>query len=301
MDIGAALNVLGTDRLSYLAVGELDDNQQTLFQEQFGDRLALSRNTEAFDLSQLTQSLHTNLTALGLLSFIVGVFIVFNAVNFSLSARTKVFRVLDELGVPAPEVGLAILIETLIWSLTGALLGTLLAQPVSTALMPAVASTMQNIYGAHVSSVPLFNGELFLKALALASAGLAMTLMLPLMLIALEPTARATPGPIQVGRSNSRALAAGGRRRGVAAARASRGSAAVRWGGRRGGPVHDVRVGGAGVRRVVSYGAGSVAWKQRGGGAAAAAEGAERHAGAHHRRDEAEYPVRLRRRTPLQV
>ncbi len=210
MDIGAALNVLGTDRLSYLAVGELDDNQQTLFREQFGDRLALSRNTEAFDLSQLTQSLHTNLTALGLLSFIVGVFIVFNAVNFSLSARTKVFRVLDELGVPAPEVGLAILIETLIWSLTGALLGTLLAQPVSAALMPAVASTMQNIYGAHVSSVPLFNGELFLKALALASAGLAMTLMLPLMLIALEPTARATPGPIQVGRSNSRALAAVG-------------------------------------------------------------------------------------------
>ena len=210
MDIGAALDVLGKDRLSYIAAGALDDHQQTVFDEDFSDRLALSRNTDALDLSQLTQSLHTNLTALGLLSFVVGVFIIFNAVHFSLHARTHLFRVLGELGVPTEAVILAIVIETLIWSLVGAILGTLLAQPISAALMPAVASTMQNIYGASVSSVPIFNGELFVQAFALATIGLALALMLPLMLIVAKPASRVTTGPNDPARRSSGLLAAAG-------------------------------------------------------------------------------------------
>ena len=145
MDLGAALSLFETDRVSYLAASGLTASERTSFVDQFGDRLVLSNQSEALDLSQLTQSLHTNLTALGLLSFVVGTFIVFNAVNFSLHARRETLRVLSDLGAVREAIVTAIAIESLVWALLGALLGTLLAQPLSAALMPAVAATMQNI------------------------------------------------------------------------------------------------------------------------------------------------------------
>ena len=181
IDLGAALSIFETDRVSYVAAPPLTPSEQDRFIDQFGDRLVLSNQSEALDLTQLTQSLHTNLTALGLLSFVVGTFIVFNAVNFSLHARQHTLRVLRDLGAMRQSVIAAIAIESLIWAVTGALLGTLLAQPLSGALMPAVAATMQNIYGASVSSLPVFNAGLFWEALLLALAGLTLALVVPLL------------------------------------------------------------------------------------------------------------------------
>ena len=181
IDVGAALSIFETDRVSYVAAPPLTPSEQVRFADQFGDRLVLSNQSEALDLTQLTQSLHTNLTALGLLSFVVGAFIVFNAVNFSLHARQQTLRVLRDLGAVRQAVIAAITIESLVWAVTGALLGTLLAQPLSATLMPAVAATMQNIYGASVSSVPVFNAGLFWEALLLALAGLTLALVLPLL------------------------------------------------------------------------------------------------------------------------
>ena len=181
IDLGAALSIFETDRVSYLAAPPLTPSEQARFVNQFGDRLVLSNQSEALDLTQLTQSLHTNLTALGLLSFVVGTFIVFNAVNFSLHARQQTLRVLRDLGAVSQAIIAAIVIESLIWAVTGALLGTLLAQPLSAALMPAVAATMQNVYGASVSSLPVFNVGLFWESLLLALAGLILALVLPLL------------------------------------------------------------------------------------------------------------------------
>lgn len=181
IDLGAALSIFETDRVSYLAASTLTPGEQARFVDQFGDWLALSNQSEALDLTQLTKSLHTNLTALGLLSFVVGTFIVFNAVNFSLHARQQTLRVLRDLGAARQAIVAAISIESLIWAVSGALLGTLIAQPLSAALMPAVAATMQNIYGASVSSLPVFNAGLFWEALLLAFAGLTLALVLPLL------------------------------------------------------------------------------------------------------------------------
>ena len=181
IDLGAALSLFETDRVSYLAAPPLTETEQRRFADQFGDRLMLSNKSQALNLAQLTQSLHTNLTALGLLSFVVGTFIVFNAVNFSLHARQQTLRVLRDLGAVRQAILAAIAIESLVWAVTGALLGTLLAQPLSAALMPAVAATMKNIYGASVSSLPVFNTGLFWEALLLAFTGLILALVLPLL------------------------------------------------------------------------------------------------------------------------
>ena len=65
-----------------------------------------------------------NLTALGLLSFVVGTFIVFNAVNFRCMLGNKPSACWD-LGAARQAIVAAIAIESLVWAGTGALLGTL--------------------------------------------------------------------------------------------------------------------------------------------------------------------------------
>ena len=180
MDVGAVLSLFETNRVSYLAASHLTESEQHQISEVFDDRLLATNNSQALDLTQLTQSLHTNLTALGLLSFVVGTFIVFNAVHFSLHARRQTLRVLGDLGAARRNVTAAILLEAFVWAVVGASLGTLLAQPLSAALMPAVAATLSNIYGASVSSLPVFNVDLFLQALLLAMSGLLLAMVVPL-------------------------------------------------------------------------------------------------------------------------
>ena len=180
MDVGAALDLLNTDKFSYLAAGNLTPIQLDRFNELFGDRLKVSTSTDAVDLKQLTQSLHTNLAALGLLSFVVGIFIVFNAVNFTLEARKQTLEVMRDLGAPDWSILLSIMFEAFIWALIGSVMGVLIAQPLSTGLMPAVASTMQDVFGASVSSKPSLDIELFLRAFLLALAGMCFALVLPM-------------------------------------------------------------------------------------------------------------------------
>ena len=199
MDLGAALSLFETNRVSYLAAARLTASEQQLIAMEFENRLEVINNSEALDLTQLTQSLHTNLTALGLLSFVVGTFIVFNAVHFSLHARRQTLSILTDLGAGRSAVIAAIFLEASLWAFLGALLGTLLAQPLSAALMPAVAATLQNIYGASVSSLPVFNADLFWQALLLALSGLLLAMVFPLI--------RSLDNPAVTGRASNEASA----------------------------------------------------------------------------------------------
>ena len=62
------------------------------------NRLRLVANEQSLDLAELTESLHIQLSAMSLLSFAVGLFIVFNAVRFALNARATTIATLQELG-----------------------------------------------------------------------------------------------------------------------------------------------------------------------------------------------------------
>ena len=87
IDIGAALDLSGTDFFSYLAVGTITATELSRLRAYLPDDLELTENQQHLDLRELTQSLHSHLTAMSLLSFAVGLFIVFNAVRFSLWYR----------------------------------------------------------------------------------------------------------------------------------------------------------------------------------------------------------------------
>jgi putative ABC transport system permease protein len=180
MDIGAAMTVLGRTRFSYLAVGGLTPVEQAALSSILPAQLQLVANQQSLDLSELTQSLHSNLTAMSLLSFAVGLFIVFNAVRFSLNARSTTLATLQELGVSVRLLSVAIAVETMILSIIGAAAGVTLGYLLGMQLLPAVANSMQNLYGAVIDHHLLLQPLTILKAWGMTLAGLLFALGWPL-------------------------------------------------------------------------------------------------------------------------
>jgi putative ABC transport system permease protein len=180
MDVGAALSVLERSSFSYLAVTNLNPKRRQLLEQQLPDSLTLVENQQALDLSQLTASLHTQLTAMGLLSFAVGLFIVFNSVRFSLLTRQGTFTTLRELGVSTQILGSAIVVETLLWSLFGTVAGLGVGYLLSGWLLPTVAASLQTLFGAIVASEIGLSMTQVLTAWALTLGGLTLALAAPI-------------------------------------------------------------------------------------------------------------------------
>ncbi|MCB1340112.1 MAG: FtsX-like permease family protein [Pseudooceanicola sp.] len=112
--------------------------------------LELTDRGRQSDAARLTDSFHLNLTAFGLLSFAVGLFIVHGTAGLAFEQRRAMFRTLRALGLPARTLTLLILTELLVLALLAGLLGLVLGYLVAAALLPDVAATLRGLYGAPV-------------------------------------------------------------------------------------------------------------------------------------------------------
>ncbi|MCG6888468.1 MAG: ABC transporter permease [Gammaproteobacteria bacterium] len=180
VDIAAALELSASERLSYLAVGRITANEFIRLQKILPGHLELIENQQHLDLRELTQSLHSHLSAMSLLSFAVGLFIVFNAVRFSLWYRRGTLLNLRLMGCDTRVLLLAILMETLLWSVLGTVLGfgagILLAQ----ALLPGLGASLQSLYDAVVGTDLGLSPWTLLQAWGISLLGLAWALAWPL-------------------------------------------------------------------------------------------------------------------------
>ncbi len=180
VDIAAAFELSASDRLSYLAVGSVTTDEFSRLAKVLPDHLELIENQQHLDLRELTQSLHSHLSAMSLLSFAVGLFIVFNAVRFSLWYRRATLLNLRLMGCDTRVLLLAILLETLLWSLFGTALGfgtgILLAQ----ALLPGLGASLQSLYDAVVATDLGLNPWTLVQAWCISLLGLLWALAWPL-------------------------------------------------------------------------------------------------------------------------
>jgi len=180
MDIGAAQALLNNEKFSYLGTGKLTDEQAKRLRGQLPTSLSLEKNEQSLDLEQLTTSLHTNLTAMSLLSFAVGLFIVFNAVRFSLWHRQLTLRNLRLMGVDLKTLGIALFVESLFWSVLATGLGLLAGYLISLQLLPALGATLDNLYGATIGSELLLSTATLLLAWLMTLFGLLLALSWPM-------------------------------------------------------------------------------------------------------------------------
>lgn len=180
MDIGAALAVLQRDHFTYLGVGELSNAEAERLRTALPAQLQLVDNRQRLDLTQLTASLHSHLTAMSLLAFAVGLFIVFNAVRFALHLRRPTLHTLRELGASSRLLSVAVLLEALVWSVVGTLGGLVVGKALATLLLPPVAASLQSLYGAVVGADIQLGWARILLAWGITLAGLLLALAWPL-------------------------------------------------------------------------------------------------------------------------
>ena len=114
--------------------------------------LRLKQNDNDVDLSSLTKSFHLNLTAFGLLSYIVGLFIVYATINLAFEQRKGILKSLRSLGFSAVTVTSLMIVEVLIISLIAGNLGVILSYFLAAALLPDVAITLNGLFGANLDN-----------------------------------------------------------------------------------------------------------------------------------------------------
>jgi putative ABC transport system permease protein len=196
VDIGVAQRVLNKPgQLSRMVVAPSQQARAAL-EQVTGTVLRMVPADAETDLERLTDSFHLNLTAFGLLSFGVGLFIVNSAIGLAFEQRRPMLRTLRACGVSAVTLNTVLVIELVTLALMAGVIGLVCGYVIAATLLPDVAASLRGLYGAQIP------GELSLAprwwfagiaisvigALAAAASSLARALSLPL-LAAAQPYA----------------------------------------------------------------------------------------------------------------
>ncbi len=103
-----------------------------------------SARTETVE--QMTRAFNLNLTALSLLALVVGMFLIYNTMTFSVVQRRALVGRLRALGVTRREVFTLILGEALVIGVVGTALGLLLGLVLGRGLVQLVTQTINDLY-----------------------------------------------------------------------------------------------------------------------------------------------------------
>lgn len=102
-------------------------------------------------LQRLTESFHLNLTALGLLAFVVGLFIAHAAIGLALEQRRGLIRNLRACGINLKVLLWALVLELGLFAVLGGVAGVASGYALAAWLLPDVAASLRGLYGAQVA------------------------------------------------------------------------------------------------------------------------------------------------------
>lgn len=97
-------------------------------------------------VNEMTAAFSLNLTALSLLALVVGMFLIYNTVTFSVIQRRPVLGTLRALGMTRTEIYLLILLEALVLGLIGTLLGLVLGVLMGRGAVQLVTQTVNDLF-----------------------------------------------------------------------------------------------------------------------------------------------------------
>jgi putative ABC transport system permease protein len=173
MDVGAAQRLFRMgDRLSRVdLVATEGDLARVRALLPAGARLAPASEQIAA-VGQLTEAFQLNLTALSLLALVVGMFLIYNTVTFSVVQRRAVIGTLRLLGATPGQVFGLVLLETAAASAVGTLLGLGLGFVLGQGAVRLVTQTINDLYYVlSVSGAPLAPASVVKAALLGLGAG----------------------------------------------------------------------------------------------------------------------------------
>ncbi len=97
-------------------------------------------------IRQMSSAFELNLTAMSLLALLVGMFLIYNTITFSVIQRRKLLGILRALGTARSEIFFMIIGETLILGAIGSLLGVSLGVLLGLGTVQLVSRTISDLY-----------------------------------------------------------------------------------------------------------------------------------------------------------
>lgn len=171
VDIGIAQRVLKLPgQVSRLLIGKTRGHRLPL-ETVTGDKLRLVAPDAESDLERLTDSFHLNLTAFGMLSFFVGLFIVNSAIGLAFEQRLPMLRTLRACGVSARMLNTVLVVELISLALVAGLVGLVCGYLIAAALLPDVAASLRGLYGAQIPGQLTLKPEWWIAGLAISVVG----------------------------------------------------------------------------------------------------------------------------------
>lgn len=97
-------------------------------------------------VDEMTKAFRTNLTALSLLALLVGLFLIYNTMTYSVVSRRTMFGTLRCLGVTRREVFIMVIAEAFLIGLLGSMLGLILGVFMGQAAIRTVTQTINDLF-----------------------------------------------------------------------------------------------------------------------------------------------------------
>ncbi|MGJ0485633.1 MAG: ABC transporter permease [Methylomicrobium sp.] len=119
---------------------------------------------QAQAVREMTDAFSVNLKALGLLSLLVGLFLIYNAMLFLVVQRRGLLGALRALGVTRREIFRLIMEEALLLAIAGTVIGITAGIGIGRVLLPSISTTLNSVYYPLDSSVLLVNAGQIIKA-----------------------------------------------------------------------------------------------------------------------------------------
>ncbi|CAM2835504.1 ABC transporter permease [Vibrio rarus] len=168
---GTGFSMIGCGTMSQQ---KLDDIRAML-----PEGMTLRKNTRA-ELISLTEAFHLNLTAMAMLSFLIGLFIFYQAMSLSFIQRQTVVGSLRQLGVAGWQLVAALSFELAILVTVSWISGNVLGLALANQLLPAVSMSIGAIYNANIDLVINWNWAWSAKSLLMAIVGVLFSCTWPL-------------------------------------------------------------------------------------------------------------------------
>ncbi|MBH9739429.1 FtsX-like permease family protein [Vibrio navarrensis] len=165
--------------LSVIACGEMPSEKLEALKQSLPNGLSLVRNSRD-ELNALTKAFHLNLTAMGMLSFLVGLFIFYQAMSLSFIQRQPLVGILRQTGVTGMLLAKALILELTILVVVAWLCGNVLGLLLANELIPAVSASLSDLYDANVGLSIGWSWQSSMYGLLMAALGALISCLWPL-------------------------------------------------------------------------------------------------------------------------
>jgi putative ABC transport system permease protein len=147
-DIATAQELLGQiGSLSQIDLISTDSAQLSAIQTSLPPAVKLeTAEAQKNAVQQMTAAFELNLTALSLLALVVGMFLIYNTVTFSVIQRRPIFGILRCIGVTQGQIFVLILGEAAIFSIIGSILGVGLGIVLGRSIVGLITQTINDFY-----------------------------------------------------------------------------------------------------------------------------------------------------------